>query len=129
LFADGLPAGGNVGDDSIWTVLTPLTAASALGATLTINPDNSVLASGVETLGDTYTVTADTALTGITGIRLRALADASLPADGPGRTAGDGNFIVTNFAVSQAAVPEPCTLALLASSLIGLLAYAWRKRK
>jgi len=27
------------------------------------------------------------------------------------------------------AVPEPGTLALLAAGLIGLLAYAWRKRK
>jgi hypothetical protein len=30
---------------------------------------------------------------------------------------------------SRTCVPEPSTLALLASGLIGLLAYAWRKRK
>ncbi len=32
-----------------------------------------------------------------------------------------------NFRIG--AIPEPSTLALLASGLIGLLAYAWRKRK
>ncbi len=34
-----------------------------------------------------------------------------------------------NFALVNGAVPEPSTLALLACGLIGLLAYAWRKRK
>jgi hypothetical protein len=31
--------------------------------------------------------------------------------------------------VSTAVIPEPSTLALLAAGLVGLLAYAWRKRK
>jgi hypothetical protein len=33
------------------------------------------------------------------------------------------------MAVSGHVVPEPGTLALLAGGLVGLLAYAWRKRK
>lgn len=36
---------------------------------------------------------------------------------------------IDNLKFSSFAVPEPSTLAMLASGLIGLLAYAWRKRK
>lgn len=35
----------------------------------------------------------------------------------------------SGFQIAQVAVPEPCTLTLLATGLIGLLAYAWRKAK
>jgi hypothetical protein len=34
-----------------------------------------------------------------------------------------------NVRLDYTAVPEPGTLALLASGLIGLLCYAWKKRK
>jgi hypothetical protein len=36
---------------------------------------------------------------------------------------------VTNLFTSNTIVPEPGTLALLATGLLGLLAYAWRKRR
>jgi len=36
---------------------------------------------------------------------------------------------VDNFSLSVSEIPEPGTLALLACGLIGLLAYAWRKRR
>jgi hypothetical protein len=38
-----------------------------------------------------------------------------------------GTTFVTSFSVSQ--VPEPGTITLVVSGLIGLLAYAWRRRK
>jgi hypothetical protein len=40
-----------------------------------------------------------------------------------------GNGTVTGVDVTVTAVPEPGTLVLLASGLIGLVAYGWRKRK
>ncbi|MEN6457529.1 MAG: PEP-CTERM sorting domain-containing protein [Thermoguttaceae bacterium] len=40
---------------------------------------------------------------------------------------GKGSY-VDNFTVSAVAVPEPSTLAILAAGLVGLIAYAWRKR-
>lgn len=39
-----------------------------------------------------------------------------------------GTGYVDNLTLSVA-VPEPCTLTLLVTGLVGLLAYAWRKRK
>src|SRR5262249_29367149 len=50
---------------------------------------------------ETYTVTAHTNLTGITGVRLEVLADNSLPNRGPGR-ADDGNFVLNDFKVFAA---------------------------
>ena len=41
---------------------------------------------------------------------------------------GDATGMIDDIRVTQV-VPEPSTLALLAAGLIGLLAYAWRKRK
>jgi hypothetical protein len=45
-------------------------------------------------------------------------------------TFGNGTGGYTSvFAVSGHAIPEPGTLALLTAGLVGLLCYAWRKRK
>ena len=84
-FADGLVSGGDV--TANWTVLDPTTAVSANGATLNELGDYSILASGASPVADTYTVTADTALTGITGFRAEAISDPSLPFGGPGAQA------------------------------------------
>jgi hypothetical protein len=73
-------------------VLQPDVVRSAAGATLTRLPDGSVLAGGPNPPVDGYTVEAVTTLAGITGLRLEALTDPSLPHDGPGRCPGDGNF-------------------------------------
>ena len=70
---------------------------------MTKQADGSILASGKNPSPDTYTVTADTNLNGITGIRLEVLDDPQLPSHGPGR-AYNGNFALSEFTVT--AVPQ-----------------------
>jgi hypothetical protein len=55
---------------------------------------------------DTYTVVAKSNLDGITGIRLEALADPRLPANGPGR-APNGNFVLSELRVTAAPQSDP----------------------
>ena len=86
-------------DAAIWTVLTPLTATSKRGATLTKEADGSIFASGANPSPDVYTVTADTKCLGITGFRLEVLDDPRLPSHGPGR-AYNGNFALSEFSVA-----------------------------
>jgi len=86
---------------SIWTVLEPASLASSGGASLTRQPDGSILAGGENASPDTYTITATTDSTGITGFRLEVLPDGSLPGHGPGR-AVNGNFALNEFRVTAA---------------------------
>ena len=79
------------------TVLRPAEMKSEGGATLTLQPDGSVLASGVNPAKDVYVVKAE--FQGPIGaIRLEAIPDPSMPGAGSGR-AGSGNFVLTDFRV------------------------------
>jgi hypothetical protein len=42
---------------------------------------------------------------------------------------GGAGLSIDGMGLSVSIVPEPGTLALLAAGLLGLLCYAWRKRK
>ena len=110
-FADGLASGGDV--TANWVVLNPSSLSSANGTTLTELGDFSILASGFAPSTDTYTVTAPTTLTGITGVRLEVLEDSSLPFNGPGSQALNGNFVLTELEVDI--VPEPSSALLVLS--------------
>jgi len=73
---------------------TPLEISTVKGKGKTVfkqQPDGSYLASGENEVHDQYRITAKTTLDKITGLRLEALADPTLPHHGPGR-AGNGNF-------------------------------------
>ncbi|MSR60471.1 MAG: DUF1553 domain-containing protein [Planctomycetaceae bacterium] len=89
---------------SPWIVLEPVSAKSSGGATLTRLPDGSYRAGGTNPQFDTYTFEARVGKTGITAVRLEALADAALVKGGPGR-ADNGNFDLTNFKVTVAKPP------------------------
>ncbi|MFN0050657.1 MAG: DUF1553 domain-containing protein [Planctomycetales bacterium] len=90
----------------VWVALEPVEFRSRMGATLTKLPDHSLLASGENPTNDSYTVTARTALQGITAYRLEALPDASLPQGGSGR-APDGGFLLSGFSVAAEDAEHP----------------------
>ena len=99
-YGDGANFEGDLGDDSIWTVLTPLTAGSSAPTGLDILDDGSVRVNPntYVALAQDYTVVAQTDLDAVTGVRLEALTDASLPDNGPGmRTDGSANFQLSDF--------------------------------
>lgn len=89
-----------------WTTLDVTSAQSTGGATLTKQPDGSVLAGGTRSERDIYTVVAQTDVKGVRAIRLEVLTDPSLPSKGPGR-ADNGNFVVTRFLVTSAPKSAP----------------------
>ena len=81
-----------------WTPLAPGEVHATGGVVLKPLADDSVLASGDNAALTSYTVTANTTLQGITGLRIEALPDPSLPKGGPGRD-GYGHFRVTGIQV------------------------------
>jgi Flp pilus assembly protein TadD len=91
-------------DSSGWTVLESTEMKSAGGATLSLQPDGSILAGGKTPERETYSLALKSELTRIRAIRLEALPDSSLPSNGPGRHA-NGNFNLNEFRLSSAAGP------------------------
>src|SRR5206468_3706042 len=106
-----------------WTILNPLTCTSSNGATLTKQPDGSVLSTGKRAETDTYTITAslggaleETRPTStsegrarlserpaplLTAFRLEVMTDDSLPHKGPGRQ-DNGNLHLNEVVVTAA---------------------------
>ncbi|HZZ78226.1 MAG TPA: DUF1549 domain-containing protein [Gemmataceae bacterium] len=82
----------------VWVPLVPTKMSAKSKAILTLQKDNSILVSGPNTQPESYSLSFDTKMPGITGIRLEVLPDKSLPANGPGR-AQNGNFVLNEFKV------------------------------
>jgi hypothetical protein len=89
----------------VWQVLDAGEMKSSAGATFAKQADGSILVQGANGKGQ-YTISAATELTGITGIRLEALTDPSLPSQGPGR-APNGNFVVQELSLTAAQKANP----------------------
>ena len=89
-----------------WEPLEIAGLRSRAGGELTVAEDGSIRAGGKAPDKDTYTILARTDLTGITGIRLEALPDETLPAQGPGR-AENGNFVLNRLRLSALGLRDP----------------------
>ncbi|MCS1417411.1 MAG: hypothetical protein M2R46_05165 [Verrucomicrobia subdivision 3 bacterium] len=88
-----------------WMAVDPLRLKASNGASLILQRDLSVFASGENGKGS-YELAMRTSLKGISGIKLEALADDRLPKKGPGR-ANDGNFVVSELELYWAPVSDP----------------------
>jgi mono/diheme cytochrome c family protein len=89
-----------------WTRLKPESVEATNGVELSIAADDEIVAAGANPALTTYTITATTPQTNITGLRLEALPDPSLPKGGPGRDPY-GHFRIT--AISADIAPAVAT--------------------
>lgn len=89
-----------------WKVVVPDQMTSAGEATLTVQEDQSVLASGSNPVNETYEVILRTDARRISAIRLDALRDPSTVNGGTGR-GSNGNFVLSELEVEAASVENP----------------------
>ncbi|NBV23645.1 MAG: DUF1549 domain-containing protein, partial [Proteobacteria bacterium] len=90
-----MPTGG------VWTVVELASTKSKAGTTFKKLDDLSYLAEGANGASDEYTFTFHTTQRHLTGLRLEAMARASMTRGGPGR-ADNGNFALSKIIVSVA---------------------------
>ncbi|QDT97595.1 DUF1549 domain-containing protein [Gimesia aquarii] len=90
---------------SKWVALKPETMSATNKATLELQKDLSILATGKNGKGD-YQIVAHSPLKGISAVRLEVLTHDSLPNKGPGRAA-DGNIVLNEFEVYSALKSKP----------------------
>jgi hypothetical protein len=106
------------GDQDVHVVLGSATAGTT-GTSLFLdylNDPSSGSKTSVSYAGSSITVTSGSVIDLLLGI-------------GPSNNFGNDCFVIPNCQISFTAVPEPSSIAIFGSALLGLLAYAWRKRK
>ena len=89
----------NLNPPAKWLPVTYEQHRTASGAPLKLLEDNSLLIDKSAKPQEAYDLSVATSLKTVTALRLRVLPDDSLPKNGPG-TAGNGNFVLTNFTVT-----------------------------
>jgi serine/threonine protein kinase/Flp pilus assembly protein TadD len=94
-------------EDAAWTDLEIVEMKSAGGATLTCQPDNSILASGNNPDEDVYTIVARCPLPKIAVLRLEILSDPSYSGWGRNNDGIGGIFFLSEFRVSAAPAAAP----------------------
>jgi WD40 repeat protein/mono/diheme cytochrome c family protein len=88
-----------------WVTIDPSSMTATNGSTLAKQPDGSIFVSGNNRNG-VVTITADTDLIDLTGLRLEVLPDERLPGKGPGR-ATDGNFVLNEIELTAGPKGKP----------------------
>jgi hypothetical protein len=84
-----------------WIALEASVMKSAGGASLAQQDDKSILVTGPNPPSDTYTIVAPVELEKVTAIRVEALTEPHLTANGPGRSE-NGNAVLTGLKVAPA---------------------------
>ena len=94
---------------SVWQTLAARKTESSTGAQLVPQSDRSIRAVGAANKG-VYTVETPAPPGPITSIRLEVLTAPDLPNQGPGLSAGNGNFVVTEVELFAGAPERPESL-------------------
>jgi hypothetical protein len=98
-FADGADQNGDIAAN--WTVLTSPTITVPFGMTAVVLGDQSILTGSSIPFSGQYEIEYSLPFGDVTGIRLEAMEDPSLPQDGPGHSVSNGNFLVTELVVTS----------------------------
>ena len=101
-----LASGATMPTGGVWTVVELASTKSKAGATFKKLDDLSYLAEGANGASDEYTFTFTTTQRRLTGLRLEALAHASMTKGGPGR-ADNANFALSKITVAVAPLGNP----------------------
>ena len=97
----GLPKNGEVipPHKKEFVVLTPIEAEASSGSSFQVLDNGTILADGSSKSDETYRITAETEISGMTALCLETLPHDSLPGQGPGHGLG-GRFSLAEFKVS-----------------------------
>ncbi len=99
--------------DSRWESLNAIEVKTVRRNELKVLADRSILVQGRNGYEGSHEIVAPTDLTGVTGLKIEAIADKRLPRQGPGR-GDDGNFVLTELNLSTTSdVPYPVSLVQL----------------
>ncbi|MDA1015402.1 MAG: hypothetical protein O3A00_13245, partial [Planctomycetota bacterium] len=83
-----------------WTVVRPIRASAVNGTKLTLQSDDSVLASGKTPETDSYVIALESQARGIRAIKLEVMGHDSLPGKAPGRADPNGNFVLSEIKIN-----------------------------
>jgi mono/diheme cytochrome c family protein len=108
---------------SIWQIAKPEKVESSGRATLEVQDDLSVLATGENPAKDNYTVTLPTAEGKLTGVRLEALTDKRLTNSSLSRA--NGNFVLTEVKIDLTAADGKATRLKVAAAEADFSQASW----